>query len=133
MRYFNIDAYERLGEILGKKAKANKAADKEITHFENAMKTFVGYCSSVSRTTVTLDIADLRYADDPETGELIHRLVRMSIDIEKKLVAAMAALINNLAETNGVDDVYTGDYEDMDALSEFCLEVSKGIFEARRR
>lgn len=134
MSYFNFDAYERLCEVIGKKAASkDKTAEQDIANFQKAMRTFHKYVSNVSHDTTYLDIVDARFADDPANAKFLHQLVRESITAEKKLVDAMISLVNLTAEMNGVNPIYTGDPDDLDAMSEFCLDVTREIFVRRRK
>lgn len=130
--HFSYEAYEKLIEKIGTAAaQGNEDAIADAEALRKAFNSFSDYVITVAKTETEGEIARLT------RDKSAYRFITENNDLLRKVIhdGAMAnvALVNNLVRFYGVETpVFSGDKFDRYQVADFCLEVTRTIFNARK-
>ena len=129
---FNYEAYEQLLETLTSKEKAgDENATKCITFVKRGLSALHEYVKSVDEGETRIKIAYARYE-----GEELREIVSAADSarrIAHEAAISHTAVLNRMAESNGIAPLFNGDLDDRLQVADFCLDVTVELFQRRTK
>lgn len=110
---------------------SNKANSDDLELIEDVVRSCTQYVSDVDVGEAQIK----RFYATLEGDELRDRV--MAVDKRRRAHHEEAIInckmINRLASSYGIDNIFTGNAEDRLQVADFCLDVTVSIFESRRK
>ena len=134
---FDYTAYNKLMDkvIANRKAAVTQQEieDAEFTMdtVSDAVKVFGEYVTTVDNTENHIRLAYARY-DGPELVEVIQNADRAHRNCHEAAIARVL-MLNRLADSFGIEPIFTGDDKDRLSVADFCLGITSVLFQNRKK